>query len=100
MKLWALGNTRIELLSKPQYNSADVRKQLNSTAKVINDFEYANFWEKNQDFIAKQRINLADVAYIDLDLIAKVLTKGEYTKFSDEKLSNQREIMPYPYGTV
>ena len=29
--------------------------------------------QKNQDLIAKQRINLAEVSYLDLDFVAKII---------------------------
>lgn len=44
--------------------------------------------KKIQAEIDKRRINLADVAYLDLDFVAKVIEKGEYTKFSSNKFDN------------
>ncbi len=39
--------TKNELLSKPQYNSADVRKKLISVANIVKDFENPNISEEN-----------------------------------------------------
>ena len=45
-RLW-LEPTKKELLSKPQYNSVDVRKQLSTVAKIVKDFLDTNNSEKN-----------------------------------------------------
>lgn len=42
-----MSQTKIELLSKPQYNSADVRKKLNSVAKILKNFENPPISGKN-----------------------------------------------------
>ena len=39
--------TKNELLSKPQYNSADVRRKLISAAKIVKDFENPSIEEEN-----------------------------------------------------
>ncbi|WP_407403823.1 LPD1 domain-containing protein [Sodaliphilus sp.] len=58
--------------------------------------------KKIQDLIDKQRINLADVEYLDLNLVAKIVQNGEYTKFSDNNFTDNTEIefMQRPGGTV
>lgn len=42
-----LNETKKELLSKPQYNSEDVRKQLLTATKIVQNFENPNINDKN-----------------------------------------------------
>lgn len=48
--------------------------------------------EKIQNLIAEQRINLAEVDYLDLDFVAKVIEKFENPKLFDGKLREHRDF--------
>lgn len=54
-----LPQTENELLSKPQYNSADVRKKLISAANIIKDFHNSNI---NADILHDSEENVSGVA--------------------------------------
>ena len=45
-----------ELLSKPQYNSVDVRKKLISAAKILKDFENPTMDEKNHSALSENAL--------------------------------------------
>lgn len=49
--------------------------------------------KKIQDLIDKRRKTLADVEYLDLNLVAKILKSDDYVKFSDENLSQDQKNM-------
>lgn len=54
--------TKIELRSKPQYNSADVRAKLNSAAKVVKNFDLSKFLdEKMQNSGENEQISFQKV---------------------------------------
>lgn len=60
--------TKIELRSKPQYNSADVRAKLNSAAKVVKNFDLSKFLDE------------------------KMQNSGENEQISFQKVGNRSEI--------
>ena len=48
---------------------------------------------KTQALIAEQRINLAEVSYLDLDFVTKVIENFENPKFYDEKIKEHRAFL-------
>lgn len=62
--------------------------------------------KKIQALIDKQRKTLADVDYLDLNDVAKILENGEYAKFSGENIletdknSQNKDYLKRPNGTV
>ena len=74
-----LPQTENELLSKPQYNSADVRKKLISAANIIKDFHNPNI---NADILRDSEENVSEVT---------TPNTSHYTK-SQQQTYGQRQI--------
>ena len=49
--------------------------------------------EKTQALIAEQRTNLAEVSYLDLDFVTKIIENFENPKFYDEKIKEHRAFL-------
>jgi hypothetical protein len=95
-RLW-LEPTKKELLSKPQYNSVDVRKQLSTVAKVVKDFLDTNNSEKKNISPMKKNEKVEGVGNVAMTLyIKKVgfvkMIRNSYIEGEKVTLNQVREL--------